>query len=294
MQGFRGKRKKNLISTLQTQLNNKRAYAGAKLMELMCKDDPFGIPRLGREKDVKKITPKALYSHYLRILRESRIDLFYVGPRPAQQVAALLKPLFDRPDRAYIPLPEQTAFRAGAGGDRVETMAVTQGKLALGYYTPITSRDPDFAAMQVLNVLFGSGMTSKLFVNIREKQSLCYDIGSAYYGSKGIMTVSAGIDWAKEDLVRREIQVQLDACKNGQITAEELRSAKESLCSALEGTHDSPGAIEGYYESGALSGHDATPETYIDQVQAVTVADCARVAATIIPHSSFFLKGEDA
>ena len=169
---------------------------------------------------------------------------------------------------------------------------MAQGKLCVGYYTEITSRHPDFAAMQVMNHLFGSGMTSKLFMNIREKQSLCYDIGSGYYGSKGIMTVSAGIDWQKEALVRSQIEAQLEACKAGQITPEELTSAKQSLISALLGTHDSPGAIEGYYESGALSSHQIAPDAYIAQVRAVTAANCARVAGTLKRHSSFFLKGE--
>jgi predicted Zn-dependent peptidase len=283
--------KKNLISTLQTQLNDKRVYAGSRLMETMCQNDPFGVPRLGRVADVKKVTAKKLYTHYRKILTESRIDLFYVGPQPAVQVAAALKPMLDRLDRNYKPLPAQTPFRGGPESHVTETMDVTQGKLAVGYTTPITSRHPDFAAMQVLCTLFGAGMTSKLFVNIREKQSLCYDIGSAYYGSKGILTVSAGIDWDKEQLVRTEIEKQLAACQNAQISQEELTGAKESLCSALLGTHDSPGAIEGYYESGAISGLGISPTEYIDNVQAVSAVDCARAAATLRLHSSFFLKG---
>ena len=283
--------KKNLIATLQTQLNDKRVYAGSRLMEIMCKDDPFGVPRLGRIPDVKKVTGKGLYTHYRKILKESRIDLFYVGPQTPQQVAAVLKPFLEGLERDYIALPAQTPFRCGASGHITETMDVTQGKLSVGYYTPITSRHPDFAAMQVLNTLFGSGMTSKLFMQIREKQSLCYDIGSGYYGSKGLLTVNAGIDWEKEGLVRSQIEAELEACRNGQITKEELTSAKESLCSSLLGTHDSPGAIEGYYESGALSGLMITPEEYIARIQAVTAQDCARVAKTLRCHSSFFLKG---
>ena len=284
--------KKNLISTLQTQLNDKRVYAGARLMEIMCKDDPFGIPRLGRVADAQQVTADTLFAHYQRILKESPIDLFYVGPQSPEQVAAVLKPLFDRLDRSFMPLPAQTPFRGGQGQDLTETMDVTQGKLSLGYYTPITSRHPDFAAMQVLGTLFGAGMTSKLFMHIREKQSLCYDIGSGYYGSKGILTVNAGIDWDKEALVRAGIEAQLAACQAGDISPEELSGAKESLCSSLLGTHDSPGAIESYYESGALSGLAITPAEYIEKIQAVTAADCARVAKTLQRHSSFFLKGD--
>lgn len=284
--------KKNLISTLQTQLNDKRVYASTRLLQLMCAEDPFGVPRLGRVAEAEQVTAENLYAHYRKILSESRIDLFYVGPQPQEQVAAALSPLFAALDRDYSPLPAQTGFRGGPGKEETQVLDVAQGKLAIGYYTEITSRHPDFAAMQVLNALFGAGMTSKLFVNIREKGSLCYDIGSGYYGSKGILTVNAGIDWDKEDLVRRQIEEQLQACMAGHITPEELKSAKESLCSSLLGTHDSPGAIEGYYESGALSGLGITPEEYIARVQAVTVEDCARVACTLKRHSSFFLKGD--
>ena len=283
--------KKNLIATLQTQMNDKRVYAGAKLMENMCKDDPFGVPRLGRVEDAQKVTAKKLYTHYRNILKESAIDLFYVGPQPIEQVASVLKPLFEGLERCYVPLPAQTAFHAGPESHTGQTMDVTQGKLAIGYYTPITSRHRDFAAMQVFNTLFGAGMTSKLFVNIREKQSLCYDIGSGYYGSKGILTVNAGIDWEKEKLVRSEIEKQLHACREGNISPEELAGAKESLCSALRGTHDSPGAIEGYYGSGVLSGYTDPPAVYIEKVRSVTAEDCARVAKTLCCHSSFFLKG---
>ena len=284
--------KKNLISTLQTQLNDKRVYAATRLMGIMCADDPFGVPRLGRVQEAQQVTAQSLYAHYQKILQDSRIDLFYVGPQPMEQVAQVLRPLFATLARNYEELPAQTPFRSGQGQDITQTLDVAQGKLCVGYYTDITSRHPDFAAMQVMNHLFGSGMTSKLFMNIREKQSLCYDIGSGYYGSKGILTVSAGIDWEKEALVRSQIEAQLEACKAGQITPEELTSAKQSLISALLGTHDSPGAIEGYYESGALSGHHITPADYIAQVQAVTAADCARVAGTLKRHSSFFLKGD--
>ena len=284
--------KKNLIAAIQSQKNDKRAYCVNQLLRTMCKNDPFGIPRLGEAAWVEDVRPDALYAHYQKVLRESRVELFYVGEAAPEQVAEHLKSLFGSVDRSYVNLPEQSDFHDSGKEALTETMEIAQGKLAMGFVTPITLRDPRLAAMQVCNTILGAGMTSKLFMNIREKQSLCYDIGSGYYGSKGILTVNAGIDWDKEKLVRTEIENQLAACKDGQISQEELCSAKESLCSALLGTHDSPGAIEGYYESGALSGHFITPDAYIGKIQAVTAEDCARAAQTLRCHSSFFLKGD--
>ena len=285
--------KKNLIATIESELNDKRAYAMGQLLRKMCKADSYGIPRLGDVETVAAIDAKDLYGHYQNILRTSTIHLFYVGSDPDQAEKLLRKAFADLP-REVTPLPKQTPFQDAGGCDETEVMDVTQGKLCLGYTTPITNKREDFAAMQVLNVIFGSGMTSKLFMNLREKLSLCYSIGSAYYGSKGIVTVSAGIDFDNEELSRREIAAQLEACCRGDITEEELTAAKEALLSGLRGVHDSPGAIEGYYATTALSGLSMSVAEYMDAIRAVTAEDAAGAARTMKLHTTYFLKGVTA
>ena len=283
--------KKNLIATIESELNDKRAYAMGQMVRVMCKEDSYGVPRLGDKEAVAAITPKSAYEHFQKILKESRIDIFYVGSAPAEEVARLLMPIFREIDRDYVNLPGQTAFHDVGGDDLVEQMDVSQGKLCLGYVTPVTNRDADFVPMQVMNTIFGAGMTSKLFMTVREKLSLCYAIGSGYYGSKGIVTVSAGIDFDKEQQTREEIDRQLEAICQGEITDEELTAAKEALLSSLRGTHDSPGSIESYYATSALSGMKLTPDRYMEAVQAVTKDDVARVARLLKKHTTYFLKG---
>ena len=283
--------KKNLIAAIQSQKNDKRSYCVNQLLQTMCKDDPFGIPRLGEADWAKKVKAPALYAHYQKVLRESRVELFYVGEADPETVAALLRQLFRRVDRSYVNLPEQSDFHDGGREDRTETMEIAQGKLAMGFVTPITLRDPRLAAAQVCNTILGAGMTSKLFMNIREKQSLCYDIGSGYYGSKGILFVSAGIDCDKKDHVKQEILNQLDAIRQGDITQEELLAAKEGLISGLRGSHDSPGAIEGYYATGAVSGLNWTPQQYMEEVAKITARQVQDAAQTLQLHSVYFLKG---
>ena len=188
-------------------------------------------------------------------------------------------------------LAGQTTFVSLGGGEYTETMDVSQGRLGMGFTTPITVRDPRMPAMQVCNSIFGSGMTSKLFMNVREKMSLCYDISSGYYGTKGVLTVSSGIDFAKEDVVRQEVLRQLDAIRQGDISQAELESAKQGLCNSLRGTHDSPGAIESYYATAALSGLGLTPEAYMEKVRQVDIAQVAEAARTVKLHTVFSLKG---
>lgn len=283
--------KRNLISTIESEKNDKRVYASAKLLKLMCKGDSFGLPRLGEKEEVEQITAESLYAHYQKILRESPVELFYVGSSEVQQVAAQLRQVFSKMDRKAQPLLPQTALQNNDSSDETEQMDVAQAKLCMGFVTPITNRTPEFAAMQVVNTIFGGGMTSKLFMNVREKLSLCYSVGSGYYGTKGIVTVSAGIDACKEEVVRREIFAQLEACRTGDITPAELVAAKEALLSSLRTVHDSPGAIEGYYATAALSGLILSQKEYIEAVSAVTLEDVIAAAKTLQYHSSFFLKG---
>ena len=285
--------KRNLIATIESELNDKRAYAMGRMLRTMCKADSFGIPRLGDKESVAAITPRAAWDHYRKCLRESPIEIFYVGTAAPERVAGLLMPILDGIDRNYVNLPAQTSFRDAGGEDLTEQMDVAQGKLCMGYVTPVTNRDEGFVPMQVMNTIFGAGMTSKLFMNVREKMSLCYAIGSGYYGTKGIITVSAGIDFDKEQLVREEIARQLEAICRGEITDRELTSAKEALLSSLRGTHDSPGSIEGYYATAALSGMKLTPKNYMKAVQAVTGEQVAAAAAQVKLHTTYFLKGVD-
>ena len=288
---FVASEKKNLIATIESEKNDKRLYACACLLRLMCQGDSFALPRLGEKPDVQAITPQSLYDHYQRILRESPIELFYVGSGTPEQIAALLKAQFERIPRQVRPLTGQSAFQGGKPAHKVKVMDVAQAKLCMGFVTPITNRTPEFAAMQVFNAVLGGSMTSKLFMNVREKLSLCYSISTGYYGSKGIVTLSAGIDSDKDDIVRQEIFRQLDACRNGDISQEELSAAKEAICSSLRTVHDSPGAIEGYYAVAALSGLTLTLDEYIAAVENVTVDQVATAANALQYHSSFLLKG---
>ena len=284
--------KQNLIWTLESQRNDKRAYAGNQLLKQLCKEDSYGIPRLGEIADVEAITPESLYAHYRKMLEESPVHVFFVGSMDPEAVADALRPMLSRLAKQPMTLPSQTGLKPGDYCEREEVLDVAQGKLCMGYVTPITLRDPRYAAVQVCNTIFGAGMTSKLFMQVREKMSLCYDIGSGFHGSKGIMTVAAGIEFEKKDLVQQQIVHQLQEIREGNITAQELTAAKEALLSSLRATHDSPGAIESYHASAAVSGIGMTPAVFMERIEAVTAEDVSAAAKTLQLCTVYFLKGE--
>ena len=284
--------KQNLIWTLEAQRNDKRSYASNQLLKQLCKDDSYGIPRLGEIADVEAITPEGLYAHYRKVLEESPVHVFYVGSAEAETVADALRPMLRNLAKLPVALPAQTGLTAGAFTRQEERLDVAQGKLGMGFVTPITLRDPRYAAIQVVNTIFGAGMTSKLFMQVREKMSLCYDIGSGFHGSKGILTVFAGIEFDKEEIVREEILRQLREITCGNITELEMAAAKEALLSMLRSYHDSPGAIEGYYASAAISGIGMDTSQFMAAVEAVTTADVVEAAKTLQLQSVYFLRGD--
>ena len=283
--------KKNLIATIESERNDKRVYASNQMIAHMCKGDSFGLPRLGTTEQVEAITGQQLYDYYQRVLRECPIQILYVGSAQPEEIAEKLSGLLASLDRNPMELPPQTALDRPGGENITETMDVSQAKLCMGFTTPITNRDPEFPAMQLCNTVFGSGMTSKLFVNVREKLSLCYSVGSAYYGGKGIIAVAAGIDGENQETTKAEILRQLEDCQKGQITAQELEAARQTLLSSLRSIHDSPGAIEGYYATAALSGMAMDPETYMEKIRCVTAEDVVAAANTVKLHTQYVLKG---
>ena len=284
--------KQNLIWAIEAQRNDKRSYATGQMLKAMCKDDSYGIPRLGYIEDVEAITAQSLFAHYRKILTTSPVHVFYVGSADPELVADSLKPMLSKLAKNPIDLPAQTGFTPCGFTETEEVLDVAQGKLCMGYATPMDLRHPGYAAIQVCNTILGAGMTSKLFMQIREKMSLCYDIGSGFHGSKGILLVSAGIEFEKKDLVQQEITRQLQEICNGNVTEEEMTAAKEALLSNLRTTHDSPGAIEGYYASAAVSGIGMTPEVFMEKIQAVTLADVQEAAKTLELCTVYFLRGE--
>ena len=285
--------KKNLIADIESELNDKRSYAASRMIRSMCAGDSFALSLRGEVADVEAITARSLYDHYRRVLTTSPVELFFVGSAEAQEVAECLMPLAKELAAEPMTLPAQTALNLTADEREFsETMDINQGKLSMGFTTPITNQHKDFAAMQVFNAVYGAGMTSKLFVNVREKLSLCYYAGSGYYGSKGIVTVSSGIDECNYETARDEILSQLRLTAMGRITEAELSAAKRGIISGLRSVPDAPGALENFYGTASIAGMRYDLPAYIEAISAVTAADVARCAASVKLHTVFFLKGE--
>ena len=288
--------KRNLANAIAARINEKRSYATSQLVKLMCEEEAYGVPRLGELADVQDVDAEGLYAHYRKILAESQVELFYMGRKAPQDVAACLQKTFAALPRAQA--FAQVATKQGAAPDMPrevrEALDVTQGKLCIGLRTGCTVQDESYPALLMLNAIYGGGVTSKLFQNVREQMSLCYYAGSSIEKFKGVMVVSAGIEFDKYQTAKDEILRQLELCRSGEITDEEFDSARRYILSELKLAKDSPGRLDDFYMGQVVAGLRGTMDELAERVSRVTKDKVAAAARRLRLDTIYFLEGETA
>ena len=283
----------NTCDDIRAQVNDTRAYARMRLRECMFEGQPYGASLVGKVEQVERFTPEMLTEHHERLLQSARIECFYVGSDDPAYVASLLRDVFEKAPMTRLPIPQTTIPKMRERVQYVtEDMAVAQGKLEIGLHTGITPEHPDAVALSVFNELFGGSSVSRLFLNLREKKSLCYHCFSSAVAHKGIMTVSCGIHPDNREIAEREIFAQLEKLQQKPVSKAELKMAQKSLINALRQCTDSPAAMQAYwFGRQVFYGSTVTPEQCIARVKAVTAQDVLRAARAVKPDTVYFLNG---
>ena len=283
--------KQNLIDTIRGIVNDKRDYADLRLLQEMCRGERYGVDRFGSAARVEKITNQSLFRYYQQLLYTAHLELFYCGSAPLARVEGAL-------ERALAPLqrgavvPPAVAERRNAPAEArciTERMDVTQGKLSMGW----RASTDDAPAMMLANLIFGGYSNSRLFLNVREKLSLCYYASSSYHRSKGIVTVSSGIECKDVETAKREILAQLASVQRGEFEPWEVEGARSCLIASLESRSDSAGRMEQDVVSQAATGIRETAEELIAALRSVTDERIAAAARSMTLDTVYFLAGEE-
>lgn len=288
---------KNLADRIRSQINDKRQYALKRLTELMCEGEPCGLDKLGFADEAATITPEQLWERYQALLRTAPIALYYCGSAPVERVEKALKDaLKGLPERAVVSLPDSTAQARSVEQVRFfeDALDVTQGKLVLGWRTGgITIHAKEYPALLMLNAVYGGTTTSKLFMNVRERLSLCYFASSILDKQSGLMLVSSGIEFDKVDQAREEILAQFRSCVSGDFTIQELEAARRAVVSSMTACEDSQGLLEFYWQTQAAAGLCQNPEDLIQAVERVTAEQVVAAARKMELDTVYFLKGKE-
>ncbi len=283
--------KANLIDAIRGLKNDKRDWADIRLMQEMCAGEPYSVLRLGDEETAGRITNQSLYVHGQALMASSRVEVIYCGSAEAQRVEeAVLSALAALPRGTQTALPEVQRIQAPDTPRRiVETMDVTQGKLAMGY----RCGSDDYPAMVMANLIFGGTSNSKLFLNVRERLSLCYYASSSYARSKGILTVSSGVETADFERAEAEIGRQLQAVQRGDWEDWEQEGALQAIRASLLSLSDAQGALENFYLGQIAAGVEETPEELAAALEQVTKERIVAAAQTVKPDTVYFLRGKE-
>ncbi|MDM5198930.1 pitrilysin family protein [Fictibacillus enclensis] len=287
------KEKRSLKQQIESIYDDKMRYANKRLIEEMFDEEPYRFNVYGNEQEVDSISPETLYEYYQKVMKEDEIHLYAVGDVSRNALQELAKKHFVFPqDRME---PKRTSPTGKQRVDEVkevfEEQEVQQGKLHMGYRTYITYSDPEYLALQVFNGVFGGFSHSKLFMNVREKESLAYYAASRFESHKGIIFVMSGIETKNYEKTVKIINEQLEEIRNGNITDGELEQTKAMIRNQiLETVDDSTGLVEVLYHE-VVSRHKRTIEEWLDGIQNVTKEQVRDVSQKIQLDTIYFLKG---
>ena len=282
----------NLVDAIRSLINDKREYADLRLLQEMCVGEPYGISRYGDEKGAEKINPQKLYAAYTELLSSARLELFYSGSADPDRVEATLLDAFSALPREQVRKTEYAGVHTPRQSVKTvtEELDVTQGKLGMGF----ACGSDDSTALLMGNTLFGGSSNSKLFLNVREKLSLCYFASSMFHRSKNLITVSSGIELENYQKAFDEIMLQLTAVQNGELEDWELDGARSTLLNSYASMGDSQAKLENFYLGQAATGLEESPEEMAIEVRKVTPERIFEAMKTVSLDTVYFLKGKEA
>ena len=284
--------KKNLCDSVRASENDPKFRAAALCREIMFRGEVSGLPHYESTEKIMEITPRDITEFHREYLALSRPLFVYVGSRSADEVKALIERYFPELGGKESQFSRPVIKKAPAEMRMAEEeMAVLQGKLTMGLRGDIGANDGDRYAAMILNEIFGGSPASKLFKNVREKQSLCYSCSSLYNYNKGAIFVQSGISNENKDRVVSEILSQFDDIKKGNVSEYELRCAKNSIVNSIRQSSDSPYSIEHFYRARTISGITEDPDGIISTVNALEASDVMRVARRFDADTCAFIRG---
>lgn len=272
--------KRILIEKIEAEGNEKRLYVLRQTEKLMFENEPYGINKYGTVEDVKALTSKEVTAAWENMLKSAKIMATVVGSADADAVCHRLKNAFSEIKREFKE-PDEPVFvpECKTPKEHFERIDVKQGKLVLGYRINLRPDDPLTPAMRSFCDIFGGGPYSKLFVNVREKLSLCYYCSARYTRLKSMIMVQCGCNEENMDKAVSEISSQLEAIKNGDFS-EEFNSSKIAVTDAIMSVNDAPEAIEAWYVNQIADSAVKSPEQSAAENNSVTpeqIKQCAKL-----------------
>lgn len=287
--------KENLKQIINGKIDNKSRYALDRCIEEIFKGEPYGLYKYGYIEDLENITPESLYEYYKKLIQNCKIDIYYSGLFNDNKTEEIINKKLQENKielrKAEYIVNNETTEKKNIEQPKIieDSMDITQGKLVLGLQINDNNKDSRFAA-SVYNAVLGGGANSKLFQNVREKNSLAYTASSSYIRTKNIILVHCGIDIDKYKKALETIKEQLEDMKKGNFTDEDVEDSKKLIVSSIKSISAEQDTEITYDYGQELSSEHMAIKEYEEKIQNTTREQIIEIANKININTIYFLK----
>lgn len=282
--------KNDLLDRLDGEINYKYGYAVSKACETAFRDEPAAYPAFGKREDAEKVTAESALAAYRSLLKTAQIEISFVSAENSDVIVEELCRYFTGIERKSIKYDIRSVSCLKEQPETVfQEFDVNQCDLVMIFKTD----SDDYYALSMLNILLGDAGFSRLFVNVREKNSLCYFCGSSFIYSKNAMIVGCGTDRKDVERAKKEILHQLCELCSCNITDKELNDTFMSVKSAVSTMGDTMSSYAGWYFDRLFYDHPYDPDDYLEEFRKVTKERIAQAARSFRLDTFYCLTGKE-
>ena len=284
--------KENLKQIIEGKKDNKAQYAMDRCVEIMYKDKPYGLYKYGNIEQLENIDAKNLYEQYKNLISKCKIDIFVSGNIDENIKEEIQKDLsfLNEREAEYIINNAESEKKENITEPNIvtENMDISQGKLVIGL--DITERRENLRYIaSVYNSILGGNPMSKMFQNVREKESLAYTAGSTYLKTKNNIFIRCGIEIENYEKAVEVIKKQIEDMENGEFSEENIKNAKINILATIKFIPDEQDTELTYYFGQELSNTNISFEEYEQKINNVTKEDIVEFAKTVKINTIYFL-----
>lgn len=244
---------------------------------------PLGREVAGTRETVASLSRETMRAYMATHYTPTNLVIAVVGDARHDDVVACVERLLGDWTAGAAPRWEPCEPPREAPRVRLETRRTAQTNLCL-YTLGISRTDPDYYALALLNAIFGDGMSSRLFLNVRERLGLAYDVSSApaHYHDTGAFVIYAGVEPRRTLAALKAILLEMARMRDDLVREDELARAKEytkgRLALGLEDTHSVAWWLGG---NESMLGEARELDDVLARIDAVTREDIQRVATRL-------------
>lgn len=287
--------KENIKQIIQSKIDNKSKYALDRCIEEMFKDQAYGLYKYGYVEDLEKITPQSLYEYYKKLINNCKIDIFCSGIIESKHIENIVQEneliKSANPRKAEYVVNNEITEEVEIKQEKVveDHMQVTQGKLVIGLTVNDTKEGSKYTA-SLYNAILGGGANSKLFQNVREKESLAYTAGSNYVRQKNSIFIRCGIEIENYEKALQTIKQQLEDIKNGEFDEKNIENSKNLIIESVKSIPSEQDTEITYYYGQELSSEFTTIDQYIEKIKWQSKKEIIDLASKVKVNTIYFLR----